>query len=127
MFAVCLHFPSPCDKPLQSQLGTESKISAYCGSFSGGAIQTTDGFRQEMSERCANSVAFSEEAKASNTIEEGDMATYLLVLTAGLVKLSVSATGSGVGGAASKTGGSMTTPKRSKGSMSAAAPIYMPA
>jgi hypothetical protein len=53
------------------------------------------------------------------------MVTYAPMLTTGLAKLSASATGSGVGGVASRTGGSMTTLTESTVPTSAAAPIYV--
>jgi hypothetical protein len=53
------------------------------------------------------------------------MATYALVLTTGLAKLSASATGSSVGGVASKIGWSITTLTKSTVPLSAAVPIYV--
>jgi hypothetical protein len=113
---------------VQSQLGTESKMSEHCDSFTTREVQTTtDGFRQEMPTWCTNATAFSEEARLPTTMEEGDMGTYALVLTAGLEKLSASATGSGPEGVASKTKGVMSTPTRSVVATGAAVPINVPA
>lgn len=74
---------------LQSQLGVESKMSANCASrYSGVELSTL-----LVPEWCTNSEAFDEAAKRPMTISSASMANYALVLTAGLEKLSVTATG----------------------------------
>ncbi|KAF2622934.1 hypothetical protein BU25DRAFT_414704 [Macroventuria anomochaeta] len=93
---------------LQSQIGAESKMSAYCQSFSSVVAQTT----HEAPEWCTNSAAFSEEARSPMTISEAAMATYALVLTGGLEKLSATATSSEVEDAG-QTRESTSTPTRS--------------
>ena len=74
---------------LQSQLGAESKIAANCASrYSGAELSTL-----LVPEWCTNSAAFEEAAKRPMTISSAEMANYALVLTAGLEKLSATATG----------------------------------
>jgi hypothetical protein len=95
---------------LQSQIGAESKMSAYCQSFSTVTAQTT----HEAPEWCTNSAAFSEEAKSPMTMSQADMTTYALVLTGGLEKLSATATSSKAGdtgqtGRSTSTGSAITT------------------
>ncbi|KAJ8113255.1 hypothetical protein OPT61_g4572 [Boeremia exigua] len=119
---------------MQSVVGTESSMSEYCGFYSRSEIQTTtylyfdsprsdrsahtytatqtNDFRGGMPTWCTNSTALSERAKQPTTFEGDAMATHALVLTAGLEKLSASATGSGLeaGSAASTTRGGTSTP-----------------
>jgi|SRR5690242_4697897 len=138
---------------MQSLVGTESSMSEYCGYYFRSEIQTTtytevylsrsgrpahtykntqvNDFRSGMPEWCTNSTALSERAKQPTTFMEGDMATYALVLTAGVEKLPASATGSGseVGSAASTTRGSTSTPTAATGSVvatGAAVAVYVP-
>lgn len=138
---------------MQSLVGTESSMSEDCGRYSRSEIQTTtylyfdlprsdrpavtytgtqtNDFRSGMPSWCTNSTAFSERAKQPTTFEEGVMATYELVLTAGVEKLSASATGSGVqaGSAASTTSGGTSTPTAATGSVvtGAAVSVHVPA
>jgi hypothetical protein len=79
---------------LQSQIGAESKMSAYCQSFPSVMVQTTT----EAPEWYPDPAAFSEGAKAPMTISQADMATYALVLIGGIDKLSATATDTGVEG-----------------------------
>ncbi|KAF2994606.1 hypothetical protein E8E13_002715 [Curvularia kusanoi] len=74
---------------LQSQLGVETKMSAYCASRSSDVGQTT----RSVPEWCTNAAAASEAAKGLMTISKAEMTNYALVLTAGLEKLSAKATG----------------------------------
>ncbi|KAJ4383083.1 hypothetical protein N0V86_002311 [Didymella sp. IMI 355093] len=113
---------------LQSELGTESKMSAYCASISTREVQiTTDGFGQGPPEWCTDAAAFSEEAKSLETVAATDMATYELVLTAGLEKLSAGQTGSGLGGVASKTAQDSSNPTTTVVATGAAAAVNVPA
>jgi hypothetical protein len=134
---------------MQSRIGLESSMSEYCGYYFRSEMQTTtvtdvhpsrsdrpastftytqtNDFRTGMPKWCTNSTAFTEQAKMPTTFDEGDMATWALVLTAGLEKLSVSVTGSGlgIGSDVSKTGGSITTPTGSVVATGAATSAYV--